>query len=119
MIQEFEEETYTEMLVDTQPIFNTSFLHNIAKEGIDEMLDKAVETVVSHGDLTGAGDQVHMDKVVETLDKSVEVRIHARYGDQVHMPLCQNVYTLMSIIYARRAKIYAHRSQLYFFYSNF
>ena len=77
IIQEFEEESYAEMLVDTQPLFDTQFSQKIVNKGVDEMLDKAVETVLSLGDLASVGDQVHMSKEVETLHKLEEVGIYA------------------------------------------
>ena len=95
MIQEFEEESYTEMLVDMQPLLDTPFLQNTTKEGINEILDKAIETIISLGDLTRGGDKVHMDKAMETLDKLVEVGIQVRDSDKLYMALCQNFYTLM------------------------
>ena len=88
MIQEFKEESCAEILVDMQPLFDTPFLQKITKEGINEMFDKVVETAVSLRDLARSGDQIHMDKVVETLDKPVEVGIQASDGDQVHTALC-------------------------------
>ena len=113
MIQEYEEESYMEMLVHMQPLFNTQFLQKITSEDVDEMLEKAVETAVSLGDLIGGGDQVHTSKAVETLDKPVEVGIHARGSDMMHMPLCQNVYAFISSVYAHRSQLYTSMSIVY------
>ena len=77
------------------------------------MWDKAMKTVINLGDLAGGGDQVHTCKAVKTLDKLFEVGINAGSSDQVYMPLCQNVYALMSIVYGYRSQIYAFMATVY------
>ena len=44
------------MLVDMKPLFDTQFLQKITNEGVDEMSDKAMKTVINLGDLAGGGD---------------------------------------------------------------